>query len=266
MDMTIDPDPSAPTTTPPDAAIDQSAALTYWNSIPSTVNGMLGGFPHISRIDLQGSANFLSKLRRQTRSPAAASPLPRAADCGAGIGRITHGFLRSVVRTVDVVEPVGKFTEQLVVEGTAVAGKGEVGEVRNLGLQDWTPGKGAYNLIWNQWCLGHLTDVQLVAYLRRCKEGLAVPLNAGDGEDAGGKESKEESKAFAGAWIVVKENMSTDPGGWDIFDDEDSSVTRTDAKFRMLFKEAGLRIVATEVQKGFPKDLYPVRMYALRSE
>lgn len=270
MDMTIDPDPSAPTTTPPDAAIDQSAALTYWNSIPSTVNGMLGGFPHISRIDLQGSANFLSKLRRQTRSPAAASPLPRAADCGAGIGRITHGFLRSVARTVDVVEPVRKFTEQLVVEGTAVAGKGEVGEVRNLGLQDWTPEKGVYNLIWNQWCLGHLTDVQLVAYLRRCKEGLAEPLNAGDGEDAGGKESKEESKgeskAFAGAWIVVKENMSTDPGGWDIFDDEDSSVTRTDAKFRVLFKEAGLRIVATEVQKGFPKDLYPVRMYALRSE
>ena len=274
MDMAIDPDPSAPTTVPPDAAIDQSAALTYWNSIPSTVNGMLGGFPHISRIDLQGSANFLSKLRRQTRSPAAASPLPRAADCGAGIGRVTHGFLRNVARTVDVVEPVRKFTERLVAEGTAVAGKGEVGEVWNLGLQDWMPEKGAYNLIWNQWCLGHLTDVQLVAYLRRCKEGLAVPLNAGDAEGAGSKESKEESKgeskeegkAFAGAWIVVKENMSTDPRGWDIFDEKDSSVTRTDAKFRILFKEAGLRILATEVQKGFPKDLYPVRMYALRSE
>ena len=172
------------------------------------------------------------------------------------------------------MEPVRKFTERLVAEGTAVAGKGEVGEVRNLGLQDWTPEEGAYNLIWNQWCLGHLTDVQLVAYLRRCKEGLAVLLNAGDAEGAGSKESKEESKgeskevgkAFAGAWIVVKENMSTDPKGWDIFDEKDSSVTRTDAKFRILFKEAGLRILATEVQKGFPKDLYPVRMYALRSE
>lgn len=285
MDMTIDPEPEpspapdhATTTTttaaaaalpPPDAAIDQSAALAYWNSIPSTVNGMLGGFSHISRIDLQGSANFLSKLRRSVRmsssSPTttstptagagAAGLLPRAADCGAGIGRITHGFLRSVVRRVDVVEPVRKFTEELQAAAAAGAGAGkaggEVGEVLNLGLQDWTPEPGAYNLIWNQWCLGHLTDVQLMAYLRRCRDGLVVP------------EGDEGGKAFAGAWIVVKENMSTDADGRDIFD-EDSSVTRTDAKFRTLFKEAGLRIVATEVQKGFPRDLYPVRMYALR--
>lgn len=58
-----------------------------------------------------------------------------------------------------------------------------------------------YDLIWNQWCLGHLTDAQLMEYLKKCKGVL-----------------KE------GGWIVVKENMST--SGEDIFDDVDSSVTR----------------------------------------
>lgn len=30
--------------------------------VDADVNGMLGGFPYISRIDLQGSRNFLAKL------------------------------------------------------------------------------------------------------------------------------------------------------------------------------------------------------------
>ena len=112
-------------------------------------------------------------------------------------------------------------------------------------MQDWVPEKGAYDLIWNQWCLGHLTDVQLVAYFQRCKDGL---------------------RKTGEAWIVVKENMSTEFRGRDVFDEEDSSVTRSDEKFRQLFKEAGLKIVATELQKGFPKELFPVRIYALKPE
>lgn len=40
---------------------------------------------------------------------------------------------------------------------------------------------------------------------------------------------------------------------------------RTDHKFRALFKEAGLRVIRTEVQKGLPAQLYQVRSYALRA-
>ncbi|OCK85199.1 hypothetical protein K432DRAFT_377900 [Lepidopterella palustris CBS 459.81] len=260
MDMTIDPDPTLDI--PADASIDQSKSLAYWNSVPSTVNGMLGGYPHISRIDLQGSANFLAKLRRQISTPHP-TPLPRAADCGAGIGRITKGFLVNVAARVDIVEPVKKFTDELVAAPLPTPTKpdqktGEIGQIYNFGLQDWAPEPRSYNLIWNQWCLGHLTDTQLVTYLRRCKEGLAVKPNPGA--------ENEGAVPFAGAWIVVKENMSTDSMENDIFDEQDSSVTRTDAKFRALFKEAGLRLVSTELQKGFPRDLYPVRIYALRAE
>ena len=199
---------------------------------------MLGGYPEISRTDLKGSANFFAKLRREQSSQSANAPLRRGADCGAGIGRVTAGFLSTICEVVDVVEPVEKFAQE--VKGREMVGSGSVGIVYVTGLQDWVP-EAQYDVIWNQWCLGHLTDKQLVAFLDRCKKAVTI-----DG------------------WIIVKENMSTDVDGKDIFDQQDSSVTRTDQKFRQLFKEADVRLIKTEVQRGFPKGLYPVRLYGLK--
>lgn len=222
---------------PPDAQIDHAAALKYWNSVSPNVNGMLGGYPQISRIDLRGSANFLVKLRRQY--PETSLVVGRGVDCGAGIGRITTGLLGKVCEIVDVVEPVEKFANE--VKDAKMLGKGEVGEIYVTGLEDWKPAKATYDLIWNQWCLGHLTDLQLVEYLKRCKDALT-----GTG------------------WIVVKENLSTSPGGADIYDEVDSSVTRANGKFQELYQQAGLKLMKTEIQAGFPKGLYPVKIYALR--
>lgn len=73
-----------------------------------------------------------------------------------------------------------------------------------MGLEEWSPDWNEnlrYDLIWNQWCLGHLTDAQLVAYLKKCAKVV-----------------REEG------WIIVKENLST--SGQDDFDEVDSSVTR----------------------------------------
>jgi protein N-terminal methyltransferase len=263
MDMESDPPFDAPhDPNRPDASINIDHSLEYWNNVSSDVNGMLGGFPQTTRIDLQGSSNFLTKLRRG-KTPTSKVPLPpleRVADCGAGIGRITKGLLLGVAKKVDVVEPVKKFTDELVQslgngeyagDGDNKEGKGQVGEVINMGLQDWVPEPGAYDVIWNQWCLGHLTDAQLVVYLQRCKEGLRQP-----------KDGEEVSRT----WIIVKENLSTDIRHKDIYDEEDSSVTRSDDKFRRLFQQAGLKIVATEQQRGMPKELFPVRIYALKPE
>ena len=224
-----------PADLPPDSNINPATALAYWSSTEPTVNGVLGGFPQVSRIDLQGSSNFLAKLRRaSTIHPPTSGKLPRAADCGAGIGRITAGLLSNVAEVVDVIEPVKEFTDVLK------AGEGGVGEILNVGLEDWEP-KGEYDLVWNQWCVGQLTDVAFVAYLK----GAAAVLSAG-------------------GWIVVKENLSNDHLARDVYDDTDSSVTRTDEKFRTLFKEAGLKVVASELQRGMPKGLYDVRSYALQ--
>jgi len=113
------------------------------------------------------------------------------------IGRITEGLLLGLAETVDIVEPIAKFSDTL-------KGKEGVGRVFNVGLEEWSPegsGELKYDLIWNQWCLGHLTDTQLVTYLEKCQKGL-----------------KKEG------WIIVKENLST--SGEDVFDETDSSVTR----------------------------------------
>lgn len=125
------------------------------------------------------------------------------------IGRVTEGLLLTVADTVDVVEPIAKFTD-------ALAGKHGVGRVYNMGLEEWDASSGGgaadegdedgaavrYDLFWNQWCLGHLKDDQLVRYLQRCTARMA------------------DDKSL----IVVKENMST--SGRDIYDEVDSSVTR----------------------------------------
>ena len=223
----------------PDASISSTDSLKYWNSVSTTVDGMLGGYPEVSRIDLKGSANFLAKLRREQTSSSANGPLQRGVDCGAGIGRITTGFLSTVCEVIDVVEPVERFVRE--VKSMDMVGSGSVGSVYVTGLEDWVP-EAQYDLVWNQWCLGHLTDKQLLAYLERCKKAVTPQ-----------------------GWIIIKENMSTNVDGEDIFDQQDSSVTRTNQKFKQLFKEADLRLVKTEVQRGFPKGLYPVRFYALKA-
>ncbi|KAF4549832.1 Alpha N-terminal protein methyltransferase-like protein [Elsinoe fawcettii] len=270
---------------PPDSHIDHSAALAYWSSTPATVSGVLGGYPALSRTDLQGSANFLAKLRRGAKDggalgyPKPSEKLRRVVDCGAGIGRISVGMLGKVALRVDVVEPVKSFCDVVRKEGREGGLKGRLGRVWEVGLEGWKPfdeqGKPAgdddagkqvakeveqegheangdentaqsipdtqmYDLIWNQWCVGQLTDKQLTEYLARSIIWLS-----------------------AGGFIVVKENLSNHVLGQDIYDETDSSVTRTKEKFEKIFEEAGLSIIKTELQRGFPKELYPVRIWAL---
>lgn len=39
-----------------------NATAKYWDRIPATVDGMLGGYGFISNIDIKGSASFLHKV------------------------------------------------------------------------------------------------------------------------------------------------------------------------------------------------------------
>ncbi|KAI1644811.1 alpha-N-methyltransferase NTM1 [Daldinia loculata] len=229
--------PSGTSTDAPDSLISADDGRKYWSGIDPDVNGMLGGYPAVSRIDLRGSRSFLAKLGLgRTKGVKAVN---RAMEGGAGIGRITQGLLLDVAETVDIVEPIAKFTD-------ALEGQPGVGQIHNVGLEEWRPDDDAeYDLIWNQWCLGHLTDQQLEEFLRRCSAVLSV---GDDGKTKG--------------VIVVKENLSTSEE--DLFDWEDSSVIRQDETFRRIFEEAGLRIIRTEIQHGFPHELYSVRMYALK--
>lgn len=96
---------------------------------------------------------------------------------------------------MDIVEPVASLT-------LALRDKPGVSSIANVGLADWRPRSGAsYDLIWHQWCLGYLSDPQLVDHLRLCKSALKP-----DGA------------------LVVKENLSI--SGEDLLDEADGCITR----------------------------------------
>lgn len=228
---------------PADSKINHAASINYWSSLDSTSSnmlGMLGTYPWYSRIELQGSKNFLTKVRRLLPALPPNGKFPRGVDCGAGVGRVTDGFLRHVCDVVDAVEPVAKFTQ--VLQDGKLKEAGIVGDIYTVGLERWVPPK-KYDLVWIQWCVGHLTDSQLIKCITQCRSALT------------------ES-----GLVVVKENLSTDLDDQDMYDDLDSSVTRTDAKFRHIFAAAGMDVIKAEIQTGFPKQfkLLPVKSYALR--
>jgi protein N-terminal methyltransferase len=227
-----------------DANINYDDAITYWSNVPASVNGVLGGFGEqtsVPKADIVGSSTFLRKLQTRMECPPQFQKL--TIDMGAGIGRITRDFLWRVSDKCDLLEPVIPFVQQMDNELAQVRQKGKLGDIYPIGMQEWScpPEKlGKYWLIWCQWCVGQLPDDALVEFWKRCREAL---IDNGVGT------------------MVVKENIAPFQ---DIFDETDSSVTRTDAKFRELFIKAGFKLIASDVQKGLPKELYPVRMYCLK--
>jgi protein N-terminal methyltransferase len=86
--------------------------------------------------------------------------------------------------------------------------------------------------------LGHLKDSDLIQFLKRCKNRLSQ-----------------------GGMIGIKENVTR--VGTEV-DPIDSSVTRSDIILKEIFIKAGLEIVKEQVQVGFPKELYAVKMYLLK--
>ncbi|XP_064649211.1 N-terminal Xaa-Pro-Lys N-methyltransferase 1-B-like [Lineus longissimus] len=208
-------------------------AKKYWGGVPATVDGMLGGFAHISNTDINGSTKFLRQFIRGKNSRTGSK---RVLDCGAGIGRITKRLLMPLFETVDLVEQdpafVAKGKENLAEHAS------QIGTYYNCGLQEFTPEPGYYDVIWCQWVLGHLTDEDFVEFFKKCKAGIRE-----------------------NGLIVVKENLTREA---DEFDATDSSYTRTYENHVKLLKKAGLEIIKEEKQTGFPKAIFEVRMFAMK--
>ena len=62
--------------------------------------------------------------------------------------------------------------------------------------------------------------------------------------------------------IVVKENMTS--SGEVELDDTDSSVTRPENHLKEIFERSELTVFREMQQLKFPKEIYPVKMFALR--
>ncbi|PPQ87967.1 hypothetical protein CVT25_001046 [Psilocybe cyanescens] len=261
--------------------------IEYWNTQPASLDGVLGGYGSgsLPRIDSLGSRLFLLNLFPQLSTvPSAFCPLDapsdpprtRALDVGAGIGRVTADVLLHLVSDVTILEPVESFIQEALSRARSSTDPFTKNAWRGLAdgsksvtllqgtLQDFHPlkphharfldrigyqpprpadeiGQG-FDVIWCQWCLGHLSDVDLVAFLKRSNESL-----------------KKHPKAL----IVVKENICSDnPDGsaQEVFDEQDSSLTRSDMAWKTIFKQAGLRLIREQVQEGLPDELFVVKM------
>lgn len=165
---------------------------------------------------------------------------------------MTSTVLLPLFDRIDLVEPVPKFVEQAkrnaengTEEGWKLLKKGKGVRMWRAGLQHFDPAAPAvalgdrtselvctvgndalswpdparphssedgYDLVMIQWCIGHLSDAELVDFLKRSRKSL-----------------REGPKGCEG-YIILKENTCKDSEGDDlgrIFDEDDSSTTRS---------------------------------------
>ena len=206
--------------------------VAYWQDVPASVDGVLGGFGKVTDVDIKESNEFLTELR--DKKLLTVEPSSRAADCGAGIGRISEGMLCRLFTSVDLVEPVGHFLDKA---RELLAGHNEGGSYLQVGLEDWEPAVGSYDVIWIQWVVGHLTDDDFVAFFKRCQKGLKP-----------------------GGLVVLKENTCTT--GF-IVDKEDSSVTRSPLSSVQFVCSQPIR---SEAEKGQRPNLAVASLHCIYTE
>ncbi|KAF5275569.1 hypothetical protein FQA39_LY06681 [Lamprigera yunnana] len=211
-----------------------SDAEEYWSKVPPTIDGMLGGFGYISQTDIQGSRVFLHQLFKRKNPPGRIY----AADCGAGIGRISKHLLLNIFEKVDLIEQSAQFLEKAK-EYLGPKLSSRVGTFMPIGLQDFVPEECKYDIIWTQWVLGHLTDAHFIKFFEDCQKGLKP-----------------------NGMIIVKENTTS--SGMIEKDEQDSSITRPIHELKLLFDIAGLECYRQMKQNSLPKELYNVYMFALR--
>jgi protein N-terminal methyltransferase len=212
--------------------------LQYWESEANCAiddDGVLQGYGALTPMDTRDSNLFVDALREARPE----FKLGVAADCGAGIGRVTKNFLIHRFEKVHLVE----VSPRLLASAPAYVGEEYKDRIECIvqGLQDFAPAADTYDCIWTQWVIGHLHDLDFVRFLRRCAAGLRP-----------------------GGLLVLKDNCSTTCTF--LVDRDDSSVNRHIEYIRLLVRLAGLNIVMERSQKDFPEELYPVMMMALSKD
>ncbi|KAL6561894.1 hypothetical protein OROGR_002901 [Orobanche gracilis] len=221
-----------------------SQGVGYWEGVEATLDGVLGGYGHVNKPDIDGSEAFLNSLLAERYPDAGRQRRLVALDCGSGIGRITKNLLIRYFNEVDLLEPVSHFLEtarsNIAPDILMVTNEHRAVNFFCVPLQEFTPEAERYDVIWVQWCIGHLSDDDFVSFFQRAKGGLRR-----DG------------------LFVLKENLAR--SGF-VLDKQDKSVTRSDLYFKQLFQKCGLHIYRMKNQKGFPDELFAVKIYALTTE
>lgn len=101
--------------------------VDYWCGVDASVNGVLGGFGHISNTDVLGSTVFLRQLKIVNFDG-------KVADCGGGIGRTCQDLHTPLFSGIDLIEPTPKFVEkakELMKDNTKME------NYYQMGLEEW---------------------------------------------------------------------------------------------------------------------------------
>ncbi|KAG6845326.1 hypothetical protein H0H87_010783 [Tephrocybe sp. NHM501043] len=250
--------------------------IEYWKTQPASYDGVLGGFGMgtLPRIDSLGSRLFLLHLFPELSAvPSAIRPLQpklsrrtRALDVGAGVGRVTSDVLLHLVSDVVLLEPVEHFVQQALANCRASA-SAEVSQARQRSWKGLADGSKSVTIL-----QGTLQDFDpmnphRVTFLDRIGYQPTRPLNDIDmGFDViwchhAALRDKENGRSL----IVVKENICQDMedgSACTVFDEQDSSLTRSDMAWKNIFKQAGLELLMEKIQDGLPDGLYVVKMLA----
>ncbi|KAF1745118.1 hypothetical protein MXB_2230 [Myxobolus squamalis] len=130
--------------------------VEYYSNAPATIDGMLGGFGHLSPNDISTSKSALDFVMVFFINK----------DVGCGIGRVTQDLLCQYVENIDLVDASNKFIN---------TAKESLKQFKNYryfvqDLEKFVPHPQKYDIIWAQWVLDEFNH-----FLTRCAAALSAP-------------------------------------------------------------------------------------------
>ncbi|KAK4488072.1 hypothetical protein RD792_003814 [Penstemon davidsonii] len=150
-----------------------SDGVGYWQGVEATVDGVLGGYAHVNEPDIKGSEAFFNTILAEKFPDISTGRRLVALDCGSGIGRVSKNLLIRYFNEVDLLEPVSHFLDaariNLAPENLMVTEDYKAVNFFCVPLQEFTPEPKRYDVIWVQWCIGHLSDDDFVSFFKRAK-------------------------------------------------------------------------------------------------
>ncbi|XP_012695096.2 alpha N-terminal protein methyltransferase 1B isoform X1 [Clupea harengus] len=208
-------------------------AQKFYEDVTPSEEGMMGDFVELSEVDLEGSRQFLKKF---VGGPGKAST-KRALDCGCGIGRVSKGVFFPIFETMEMAD----MTEEFLLHAHEEYLGDYADRVESYycyNLKDLILPPIRYDVVWIQWVACHLTDKDLMEFLKRCQTSLRP-----------------------NGVIIIKDNMARQ--GCKL-DPTDSSLQRHLDVMKFIIGKAGLKVLDVQKQEGFPEVMVPIWMIAMR--
>lgn len=211
------------------------SSTNYWAKQERNINGMIGGYPELSDVDLNHTRNTIERYINQKHLG-----IMRIADCGAGIGRVSKIFC-DYFKEVTLIDPVSEFLK------TAKENLPKNVKINTfaVGIQNWVPTE-QYDAFWVQWAIMYLTDDDAIAFLKRCKDHLAT-----------------------NGIIFIKDNTSSRdryaPKSTALYFKADNGICRSYSHYVELINAAGLKLVEGIQQPGWKAPLLPLFTFVIKN-